>query len=80
MGAQKGLVAPQNQPGVYRDDPDRDDAASSSSAVLLEDIDYPPDEELPAYSDEPLVPGSSITTAAARPSARDSGWDLTGNE
>ena len=41
-----------HQPGVYRDDPDRDDAASTSSAVLLGDIDYP-DEELPSYTDEP---------------------------
>lgn len=41
-----------HQPGVYRDDPDRDDAASTSSAVLLGDIDYP-DEELPSYTDDP---------------------------
>ena len=27
-------------PGVYRDDPDRDDAASTSSAVFMNDIDY----------------------------------------
>ena len=36
--------------GVYRDEPDRDDAASTSSAVLMEDIDYP-DADLPAYED-----------------------------
>lgn len=37
-------------PGVYRDEPDRDDAASTSSAVLMEDIGYP-DTDLPAYED-----------------------------
>lgn len=37
-------------PGVYRDEPDRDDAASTSSAVLMEDIGYP-DADLPAYED-----------------------------
>ena len=49
MGGSKAAV---HQPGVYRDDPDRDDAASTSSAVLLEDIEYPEDE-LPPYTDEP---------------------------
>jgi len=39
------------QAGAYTDDPD--DAASSSSAVLLEDIDSYPDEDLPAYTDVP---------------------------
>lgn len=42
-------------PGVYRDDPDRDDAASVSSAVLLEDVEYN-DEDLPSYSDLPHLP------------------------
>ncbi|KAG0650000.1 hypothetical protein D0Z07_3938 [Hyphodiscus hymeniophilus] len=56
-----------HQPGVYRDDPDRDDAASTSSAVLLGDIDYP-DEELPSYTDEPNafttpIPGGQFPTA-----------------
>ena len=43
-------------PGVYRDDPDRDDAASTSSAVPLRDhtfLDAGDDEELPSYTDEP---------------------------
>jgi len=49
----------------YRDDPDN---ASTSSAVLLEDIDYP-DEDLPSYEDTPsgaLLPpttGPSPTNA-----------------
>lgn len=47
MGKSAPAKAP---PGVYRDDPDRDDAASTSSAVLLGDIDYP-ESELPAYED-----------------------------
>ena len=37
-------------PGVYRDEPDRDDAASTSSAVFLEDIDQL-EAGLPAYED-----------------------------
>jgi hypothetical protein len=49
------------QPGVYRDDPDRDDAASTSSAVLMGDIDYP-DEELPSYTDEPNVGDAPVPT------------------
>ncbi|KAL8667707.1 MAG: hypothetical protein Q9202_000562 [Teloschistes flavicans] len=44
-------------PGVYRDDPDRDDAASTSSAVLMEDVEYP-DSDLPAYQDVPPVAGT----------------------
>lgn len=48
MVTKKGEIQP------YRDDPDRDDAASTSSAVLLEDIDFP-DEDLPAYEDTPSV-------------------------
>lgn len=60
MGNLKGAVPP-HQPGVYRDDPDRDDAASTSSAVLMGDIDFP-EEELPAYSDEP-----NVTTSAHDP-------------
>jgi len=56
------------QPGVYRDDPDRDDAASTSSAVLLDHIDYS-NEELPAYSDEPneIVPNGQFPTAPTSP-------------
>ena len=37
-------------PGVYRDPSDRDDAASTSSAVLMDDIDYS-DADPPAYED-----------------------------
>ena len=37
-------------PGAYRDAPDRDDAASTSSAVLMDDIDYS-DADPPAYED-----------------------------
>jgi len=44
------LMTPRPPPGIYRDEPDRDDAASTSSAVLLEDVGYP-DAELPAYED-----------------------------
>jgi len=47
-------------PGVYRDDPDRDDAASISSAVLLGDMDYP-EEEPPSYSDIPAVNAGPFT-------------------
>ena len=61
------------QPGVYRDDPDRDDAASTSSAVLLGDIDFP-DEELPSYTDEPEsnagvapLPGGQFPTRPTDP-------------
>jgi hypothetical protein len=60
-----------HQPGVYRDDPDRDDAASTSSAVLLGDIDYP-DEELPSYTDHPneaevSIPSGQFPAAPASP-------------
>ena len=64
----KAPVQP-HQPGVYRDDPDRDDAASTSSAVLMGDIDYP-DEELPSYTDEPnaVAPsGGQFPTAPSAP-------------
>lgn len=54
-------MLPKPSPGVYRDDPDRDDAASTSSAVLMEDIDYP-DSELPAYED--------VATTSRPPPAR----------
>ncbi|KAH8652715.1 hypothetical protein BGZ60DRAFT_387661 [Tricladium varicosporioides] len=62
-------------PGVYRDEPDRDDAASMSSAVLLGDIDSFPDEELPAYEDHP----SSSSSAVPRPVAS-AGEDLSLSE
>lgn len=67
MGSSK--IAPQPYRGAaYRDDPDRDDAGSTSSAVLLDDIEAYPDEELPAYTDLPDTSSSvSKTTPAPRP-------------
>lgn len=70
MGSSKATHQPRH-PGVYRDEPDRDDA-STSSAVLLEDIDEPtyPDEELPAYTDHPtssLVPGLDTSSGPRDP-------------
>lgn len=62
MGSSKA-PAPPSQPGVYRDDPDRDDAASMSSAVLLGDIDGLPDEDLPAYSDSQPYTDATPTTS-----------------
>lgn len=63
----------QPAPRVYRDEPDRDDAASTSSAVPLEGVyvhenDHEnafPDAELPAYEDVPSLP--STRSAAVRP-------------
>jgi len=59
MGKSKSNVKP--PPVVYRDEPDRADTPSMSSAVLMSDIEYPeeetpltegfPEDELPAYSD-----------------------------
>lgn len=59
MGKSKPLAKP--PPALYRDVPDRDDTAATSSAVLLSDIEYPeeetplresyPEDELPPYSD-----------------------------
>jgi hypothetical protein len=49
----------------YRDDPDRDDAASTSSAVLLGDINFP-DEDLPAYEDTPSVVTEASSAIPAR--------------
>ncbi|RFU28761.1 hypothetical protein B7463_g7588, partial [Scytalidium lignicola] len=62
MGNPKGAIEPY-QPGVYRDDPDRDDAASTSSAMLMGDIDYP-EEQLPAYSDDPNPVNSQALPAS----------------
>lgn len=48
-----GKAAP---PAAYRDEPDYAETASMSSAVLLDDVESAfPDEELPAYSDEPSL-------------------------
>jgi hypothetical protein len=65
MGSSKAPIQP-HQPRVYRDEPDRDDAASMSSAVLLGDIDSLPDEDLPSYSDsQPYTDEPSSTPAAS---------------
>ncbi|PQE05485.1 ABC transporter protein [Rutstroemia sp. NJR-2017a BBW] len=56
----KPKVAPP-PPSVYRDNPIMDDAASTSSAVLLDDIDGFPEEELPAYTDEPVASVTSMS-------------------
>ena len=67
MGSSKASALP-HQPGVYRDDPDRDDAASMSSAVLLGDIDDIPDEDLPSYSDsQPYTDESPSTSTPGAP-------------
>jgi len=68
MGKSRAFASP--PPAVYRDLPDRDDAVSASSAVLMSDIEYPveetpliegssesfPQEQLPAYSDVATLP------------------------
>ena len=69
MASSKGSI-PARQPGVYRDEPDRDDAASTSSAVLLGDIDGVTDDGLPSYSDSQdrytdEVPSAAPTAASA---------------
>lgn len=48
--SQRLVTLPNPSPGVYRDDPDRDDTASTSSAVLMDDIDYL-DSRPPTYED-----------------------------
>jgi len=50
------MVIKKGENAPYRDEPDRDDAASTSSAVLLGDFDSFPDEALPAYEDTPSQP------------------------
>ncbi len=60
----------QPPPRLYRDDPDRDDAASTSSAVPLGGVNiqndnyHDIDAELPAYEDVanlPTISGSTVT-------------------
>ncbi|KAI9756122.1 MAG: hypothetical protein M4579_004009 [Chaenotheca gracillima] len=61
----KGSYA--HQPGVYRDDPDRDDAASTSSAIPMGDSEYADadtDGILPAYTDDVSDFRQSATIAA----------------
>ena len=62
MGSSKASALPR-QSGVYKDDPDRDDAASMSSAVLLGDIDAIHDEDLPSYSDSQAYTDELSTTS-----------------
>lgn len=69
MGTSK--VAP--PAGVYRDDPDRDDAASISSAVLLGDYDYPEDEP-PAYTDDVQVAATAPASVANPSGLINLGW------
>jgi len=70
MGISKGAPGP--PPGTYKDDPeDRAETASMSSAMHLNDIEYPEedtplttpfggsaysDDDLPAYTDVPQLP------------------------
>jgi hypothetical protein len=64
MGSSKATAPPQ-QP--YRDEPDYAETASMSSAVLLDDVESFPDEELPAYEDTPseapLAPAGRAPTS-----------------
>jgi hypothetical protein len=48
-------------PPAYRDDHDHAETASMASAVLLGDVDYFPDEELPSYTDTPAESHTSAT-------------------
>jgi hypothetical protein len=52
MVSKKGALEPSYQ--AYRDDPDHAETASMASAVLLDDIEAFPDEELPPYEDNPV--------------------------
>ena len=45
-----GKPTSQPPPVIYRDEPDRDDAASTSSAVSMDTMGYP-EADLPAYED-----------------------------
>ncbi len=75
MGKPKsGVKPPPNAYSNYRDEPGRDDAAFTSSAVPMSDIEYPeeetpltegfPEDQLPAYSD---VPALSVTSSEGPP-------------
>jgi hypothetical protein len=52
MASKKGALEPPHQ--AYRNAPDHAETASMASAVLLDDIQAFPDEELPAYEDNPV--------------------------
>jgi hypothetical protein len=70
MGASSKIAPQPHVAGVYRDEPDRDDAASTSSAVLLDDVESYPEDELPAYTD---LPESSSTSSKPAPVPRPNG-------
>ncbi|PMD49087.1 hypothetical protein L207DRAFT_415193 [Hyaloscypha variabilis F] len=52
-------------PPAYRDDPDHAETASMASAVLLDDVESFPDEELPAYTDTPPAVTPSVSSSTA---------------
>lgn len=55
-----GKAVPQPQgPPAYRDDPDHAETASMASAMLLDEVEAFPDEELPSYSDMPIEPDTT---------------------
>jgi hypothetical protein len=57
-----GKTVPQPQgPPAYRDNPDHAETASMASAVLLDDVEAFPEEDLPSYTDIPSESQSSIT-------------------
>jgi hypothetical protein len=53
MASKKGALDPARQ--TYRDEPGHAETASMASAVLLDDIEAFPDEELPPYEDSPQL-------------------------
>ncbi|MCJ1313971.1 hypothetical protein MMC25_007651 [Agyrium rufum] len=76
FGASKRATKP--PPGIYRDDPDRDDASSISSAVPLSDQDPFCDENdgnetpaLPPYSESDLGHPTATPSSGSRISRRD---------
>jgi len=60
--------APYDAPpqGTYRDDPDHAETASMTSAVLLDDIEAFPEEELPPYEDNPVLNPTGSTPESPR--------------
>lgn len=60
MASKKGVskkTAADPPPSIYRDAPDYAETASMSSAVLLDEVESFPDEDLPAYEDTPSSSG-----------------------
>jgi hypothetical protein len=68
------MVIKKGEHAPYRDEPDRDDEASTSSAVLLGDFDSFPDEALPAYEDTPSQPAFVPASSAEAPILHD--WNV----